>query len=191
MNSVRSEDAPLYNADKLPTVLFAHGKESGPWGDKIVALAEIAKGRGHRVESFDFRGMDDPEERVNHLLHMASGMKGPFILVGSSMGGYVSIRASRSLTTLGLFLMAPAVMIPGYQEQQPAPGCKQVTIIHAWKDEIIPVHNVIDYAEKQHAQLHLVHSDHRLTGQIPLLSHLFETFLLLSPKLIYREKMPD
>lgn len=177
MNSVRSENAPLNNADKLPTVLFAHGKESGPWGDKIVALAEVAKSRGHQVESLDFRGMNDPEERVNHLLHMASGMKGPFILVGSSMGGYVSIRASRLLPTLGLFLLAPAVMIPGYQEQQPEPGCKEVTIIHAWQDEIIPVHNVIDYAERHHAELHLVHSDHRLSGQIPLMCQLFEKFL--------------
>jgi alpha-beta hydrolase superfamily lysophospholipase len=159
------------------TVIFAHGKESGPWGEKIVALADVARSHGYAVESPDFRGMDDPEERVKHMLRVASEMQGPFILVGSSMGGYVALRASKKLPTLGLFLMAPAVGLAGYRIPRPAPGCKQVIIIHAWQDEIIPVRDVIDYAERHQAELHLVNSDHRLSGQIPLLTKLFEQFI--------------
>jgi len=171
-------DKALYQTDRLPSVIFAHGKESGPLGEKIFALADVARSHGHTVESPNFRGMDNPEERVKHLLKVASGMQGPFILVGSSMGGYVSLRASRKLPAVGLFLMAPAVGLPGYRVSHPVPGCKQMTIVHAWKDEVIPVHNVIDYAEHHQAELHLVNSDHRLSGQIPMLTQLFNRFIL-------------
>lgn len=164
-------------AYKLPAVIFAHGKESGPLGDKIVALADVAKSHGLEVECPDFRGMDDPEDRVKHLLRVASEMQGPFILVGSSMGGYVALRASKMLPTMGLFLIAPAVGLDGYQVQQAEPGCPQMTIIHAWQDEVIPVHNVIPFAERHKADLHIVNSDHRLSGQIPQLSLLFSQFL--------------
>ena len=141
-------------------------------------MADVAKARGYMVESPDYRGIDNPEERVKHLLKIASKIQGPFILVGSSMGGYVSLRASRKLPTLGLFLMAPAVGIPGYKMSSPVPGCKRVTVVHAWQDEVIPVHNVIDFAEHHKAELHLVNSDHRLSGQIPMLTQLFDRYIL-------------
>ena len=41
------------------------------------------------------------------------------ILVGSSMGGYVSTVASVSLKPAGLFLMAPAFYMPIGREQNP------------------------------------------------------------------------
>lgn len=177
-----TENAMLNNipchTEKLPSVIFSHGKESGPMGKKIVALADVARAYGFAVESPDFREMNNPEERVKHLLNIVSEMKGPFILVGSSMGGYVSLRVSREIPTVGLFLMAPAVGLPGYQVSQPVPGCKQMTIVHAWQDEIIPVKSVIDYAERHQADLHLVNSDHRLSGQIPMLEQLFDSFLV-------------
>jgi len=172
--SVNSERPPTV---AIPSVIFAHGKESGPWGEKIKSLADIAKSHGYEVESPDFRGMDNPEERVKLLLEVASSMAGPFILVGSSMGGYVALRASQKLPTAGLFLMAPAVGISGYLEQRPIPGSKRMTIIHAWQDEIIPANKVIEYAGIHHAELHLVNSDHRLSGQIPLLKILFSRFI--------------
>ena len=42
---------------------FAHGKESGPWGSKILHLAEGAKKMGLEVESPDYR---DLLELVTH-----------------------------------------------------------------------------------------------------------------------------
>ena len=166
-----------YHNRKKPTVIFAHGKESGPRGDKILALSEVARNNGYFVESPDFKGMDDPEARVNRLLQVASEMQGPFLLAGSSMGGYVALRASEKLPTLGLFLMAPALGLPGYRKPQPEPGCKHMTIVHAWQDELIPVRHVIEYAEQHQAELYIVNSDHRLSGQIPLLAQLFARFL--------------
>lgn len=165
------------NKPELPFVIFSHGKESGPLGDKILALSEIAKNLGFQTMSIDYRGIDNPDERVNLLLSTATEIKKPFILVGSSMGSYVSLLASLKLPTIGLFLMAPAIGIFGYMKHEPVPCCNKVTIVHAWDDELIPADKVINYAKRNNAELHLVNSDHRLSGQIPFLTALFEIFL--------------
>jgi hypothetical protein len=49
------------------TIFFAHGKESGPWGTKFQALAEVAKGKGYRVENPDYSDLMDPDKRVERL----------------------------------------------------------------------------------------------------------------------------
>lgn len=175
--NVKSEEPTFYKTAETPTVIFSHGKESGPFGEKMLALARVASSYGLEVAHPDFQRMKNAEERVKHLLELASSMSGKFILVGSSMGSYVSLRASRTLPTKGLFLMAPAVGLPGYRVPRPRPGCKMMTIIHAWQDKTIPVNSIIEYAEYHKAELHLVNSDHRLSKQIPLLEKLFDEFL--------------
>ena len=71
----------------LRQVVFSHGKESGPWGTKIVALAELATAAGHGVASIDYQGIDAPEARVQRLLEHCKEHCDQPILVGSSMGG--------------------------------------------------------------------------------------------------------
>lgn len=68
-------------------VLFAHGKESGPWGSKIKHLADIAQLRGYEVASPDYSDLADPNERVRRLLEMEFPPLDKLVLVGSSMGG--------------------------------------------------------------------------------------------------------
>ena len=41
-------------------VVFSHGKESGPWGRKISALAEVARSEGYDAHSVDYRGLEEP-----------------------------------------------------------------------------------------------------------------------------------
>ena len=41
-------------------VCFSHGQESGPWGTKISAMADLARDRGCQVESIDYRGLEWP-----------------------------------------------------------------------------------------------------------------------------------
>ena len=76
-------------------VVFSHGKESGPWGTKIAALADIARAEGYEVESVDYRGIEDPHARVTRLLAYCRDFQGRLVLVGSSMGGHVSTAGSR------------------------------------------------------------------------------------------------
>jgi predicted esterase len=157
-------------------VYFNHGKESGPWGDKITRLAEIARGRGYEIESLDYQGMD-AEARVAKLLDSDARAAHPLILVGSSMGSYVATAASASLRPRGLFLLAPAFYLPGFAVQEPIPHADFVALIHGWNDELIPYENSIRYADKFKTTLHLVDSDHRLSSQLPLIASLFDAFL--------------
>ena len=164
--------------DYKRVVYFAHGKESGPWGSKIQYLAEIAKKSGFQVESPDYSGMMDPKARVEKLLSLNPQASEHLIMVGSSMGAWVSLEASRQLKPQALFLLAPAVYLgEGFSHQAPTPHASQIDIIHGWQDEIVPVENAIRYAREHQARLHLVDSDHRLMNQLPVLGKLFEMLL--------------
>ena len=156
-------------------VCFAHGKESGPWGTKITHLAEVAKVRGFEVISPDYSGSHDPHERVAQLQKLAPRAR-RLVLVGSSMGGYVSAMACATLKPQALFLMAPALYFPGWDEEPS--GCPELTVVvHGWKDEIVPVERALRFAKKRKAALHLLDSGHTLTDQLPLLSLLFDELL--------------
>ncbi len=159
------------------TVCFNHGKESGPWGDKITRLAEVARRHNYAIESVDYTGIMDAEARVQKLLNTDSARIRPLILAGSSMGSYVAAVASASLRPLGLFLLAPAFYLPDFPVQEPIPHAAHLTLVHGWKDDLIPPENSIRYARRFDATLHLVDSDHRLSSQLSLIEHLFDAFL--------------
>lgn len=163
----------------LPSlVVFAHGKESGPWGRKIKRLAEIAERFGANVLSPDYRDLDSPDERVARLLALGLPPHGVLVLVGSSMGGYVSTVASGRLRPKGLFLLAPAFGLAGYDIPVPAPCANHLFIVHGWQDEIIPAHSSIAFAERHRAEIHVLDDDHRLTARISEIGVLFEHFLI-------------
>lgn len=157
-------------------VYFNHGKESGPWGDKITRLAQVARERGFGVESPDYSGMA-VEARLAKLLASPAREAHPLILVGSSMGSYVAAAASESLKPKGLFLLAPAFYLPEFPSHEPAPNAEFVTLVHGWNDELIPYEHSLSYAHKFKAVLHLVESDHRLSSQLSLIAALFDAFL--------------
>ena len=167
-------------------VYFNHGKESGPWGDKITRLADVARGRGFEVQSLDYQGMDDASARVTKLLDSNARDARPLVLVGSSMGAYVAAAASASLRPRGLFLLASAFYLPDFPIPEPVPHADFVALVHGWNDELIPFENSVRYASKFKATLHLVESDHRLSSQLPLIENLFDGFLGLCIKQIQK-----
>ena len=158
-------------------VLFSHGKESGPWGFKIKRLAEIARQRECDVDSIDYSDLMDPDLRVERLLAGLEKEVGDFILVGSSMGGYVALVASEIVTPKAVFLMAPALYIPGFKKQQHHSKSPHIEIVHGWSDEVIPAENSIKYAQQADCTLHLVSGDHALNGVIGKIENLFDQFL--------------
>jgi pimeloyl-ACP methyl ester carboxylesterase len=159
------------------TVVFSHGKESGPWGSKITALSAVARDLGLRVESVDYRGIDDPRERVEKLVAVGVTLPGPLVLVGSSLGGHVAATAAPRLSVRALFLMAPAFYMPGFEQFTPRGLACPVAIVHGWGDDIVPVGNSIRWAGEHQAQLHILDSDHRLENQIGAVGRLFKDFL--------------
>lgn len=160
-----------------PLVLFAHGKESGPWGSKIKHLAQIADQHGAKVLSPDYAAIQNADDRVRYLLSLPLVPHGKLILVGSSMGGYVSTVASETLKPSGLFLMAPAFYLDGYANQTPVSGAEHTLIVTGRQDEVIPVEYSIRFAQQHQAELHLLDGDHRLNAVLPQVGELFDHFL--------------
>jgi pimeloyl-ACP methyl ester carboxylesterase len=156
---------------------FSHGRESGPWGFKIKRLAVIAEAHGCDVDSIDYRDCKDPDLRVERLLAHLRAETGDFILVGSSMGGYVSLVASAAVQTRALFLIAPALYIPSFQVQHYSSTATHIDVVHGWADDVIPVQNSIDYAREADCSLHLISGDHPLNTSIAMVELLFEQFL--------------
>ncbi len=164
----------LPQAERL--VLFAHGRESGPWGSKITRLAEVARTQGFEVASPDYSAWKDPEPRVEHLLELQPKAQ-TLILVGSSLGAWVSLKASASLKPQGLFLLAPAVQLGVFSEDAPAPQADRTEVIHGWDDDVVPASNALRFCEEHRLPLHLLPSGHRLTDQLETLAYLFAQFL--------------
>ena len=118
------------------------------------------------VESVDYTDTMDPGVRVDRLLAILEREDGDCVLVGSSMGGYVALAASIEVPVRGVFLMAPALYISGYEVQDYPTRADNVDIVHGWNDDIVPVDNSIRYARACKATLHIVDGDHRLTANI-------------------------
>jgi pimeloyl-ACP methyl ester carboxylesterase len=161
----------------INTVVFSHGKESGPWGAKITAMAEVVRDLKLGVESVDYRGLDDPAQRVEKLLAEGRVLKGPIVLVGSSLGGHVAAAAASRLDAAALFLLAPAFYMPGFEKYTPQDVAVPTAIVHGWHDAVVPVDNSIRWAREHRAALHILDSDHRLEDQIGVICVLLRSFL--------------
>jgi predicted esterase len=161
----------------MTTVIFSHGQESGPWGSKIRAMAELAESVGCDVGSVDYQGIADPTERVHKLIAEAENIDDRLVLVGSSMGGHVATAAAGELNAAGLFVLAPAYFMEGYEQLTPEPPNMPICIVHGWRDDIVPVENSIRFARQCHASLHIVDGDHRLTANIDEINDYLKRFL--------------
>ena len=160
-------------------VYFAHGKESGPWGSKIRALAELAESKGFDIDSVDYQNQDNPEDRVQRLLNILIREQRDVLLVGSSMGGYVSAVAAQKTKPKAMFLLAPAFFLSAYGVQKYTSCPVNTSIVHGWSDEIIPFQHSIDYASQFQVSLHLIAGDHRLTDSLDDILDIFRNFLHL------------
>jgi alpha/beta superfamily hydrolase len=93
------------------------------------------------------------------------------------MGGYVSLVASESVDVKAVFLMAPALYIAGYKQQEYRSRCSHIEIVHGRSDDVIPPENSIRYAKEADCALHLIGGDHALNGALEVVAGLFEGFL--------------
>lgn len=159
-----------------PLVIFSHGKVTGPKGKRIMALAKIAEAHGFATESIDYRRLSTPE-RVQKLESYLDTLDRHYVLVGTSMGGYVSAVAGLSHKPLGLFLISPALYLDGYAEAEVENIECPVTVVHGWSDDIVPVENVLKFARTASADLHIFEGGHRLREKLPETESCFEQFL--------------
>jgi pimeloyl-ACP methyl ester carboxylesterase len=103
-----------------PTVVFLPGYASDMTGSKALALEGWARASGRAFLRFDYRGCGQSEGRFEDatladwrddvLSILDQVVRGPAVLVGSSMGGWLMLLAARGRTAqvLGLVGVAPA-----------------------------------------------------------------------------------
>ena len=185
MNDIANAPVPA------PLVVFSHGKETGPWGTKIRRLANVAQAAGWQVQSVDYAALtgqsDAPaQDRLAALLALELPKHSRLVLVGSSMGGWVSAAAAQSLQPAGVFLLAPAVGMQTYPSLWPdVPAGAELEIIHGWADDVIGAAHSIRYTQQiarqlgqhQPVRLHLLPDDHRLGVTLDEIEALFAQFL--------------
>lgn len=164
-------------------VIFSHGHESSPDAAKIRALRPVAEAAGFVTEAIDYRDLrDDPVGRRNRLVRRLGSVDATVVLVGSSLGGWVSMAAAERCPVAGLWLMAPALFLEdrvpgGMVPDTYRPKADHVALVHGWRDEVIPWGNSLRFASASRAELHLLDADHRLESAIPRLQGLMADFL--------------
>ncbi|MGZ0079012.1 YqiA/YcfP family alpha/beta fold hydrolase [Methylomonas sp. YC3] len=158
-------------------VIYNHGKDSIPWGEKPLALAEVAKRQGFEFISPDYQASNDPDWRVQQLLALDVSGYETIVLVGSSMGAYVSTVAAEIIKPKGLFLIAPAFYLPGYARTEFKPSTANIEVFHGWQDDVVPPENAWRFCREHHARLHILDADHRLLSILPVMATAFARFL--------------
>jgi alpha/beta superfamily hydrolase len=93
------------------------------------------------------------------------------------MGGHVAAAAAATLHPVGLFVLAPAFYISGFEAHTPREVNCPTVIVHGWRDDIVPVDNSIRWAREHLAALHVLDSDHRLEDQIETVCRLLAAFI--------------
>ncbi len=167
----------------LSYVVFSHGKESGPLGNKIQRLMAVAEELGLNTISIDYRECVSVDERVALLhehLNMLNSPLNQVVLVGSSMGGYVSMVVANEQPVTGLFLMAPALWMAAEEYTvlfyHPKTQCVEIT--HGMHDDVVPYENSIRFIKEHNDSiLHLVPDDYRLKASHDFLAYQFQRFL--------------
>ena len=108
------------SAGRAPTVVFLGGFRSDMTGTKALALEAWAQARGQAFVRFDYLGHGQSSGRfedgtigrwLDDTLAVLDGLtEGPLVLVGSSMGGWLSLLAARARPErlAGLVLIAAA-----------------------------------------------------------------------------------
>lgn len=164
--------------------ILSHGLHSSPTATKVSALARVAEHLGWSHECPDYSDIDtragadirDVGRRLARLLESARAAPRPLVLVGSSMGAYISALASLEIQVVGLFLMAPPVALPGYPRRLAAAAVPTV-VIHGWHDELIPAADVFQWCQPGSTSLRLVDDGHRLEHHVDLIELDFARFL--------------
>jgi len=150
-------------------IVFSHGLEGKQWGSKIKSMAEHVNQLGE-IHSLDYQGIKSPDERAQRLIEHLKKLTGDIVLIGSSMGGYVSIMASNCDKVKGMMLLAPALYLEGYNILNPTTTCKNACVIHGWNDEIVPYQHSVKFAYEHQIPLKLVSDGHRLANSQNILN---------------------
>ena len=160
-----------------------HGVVSGPDATKVTALAELAESQGWNTERPDYRE-DDAQgmlegvlPRIVRLQRAMHAAPCPPVLVGSSMGAFISGLAARDRPVAGLFLLATPSEIPGFPQSFELPVGVPALLIHGWQDDVCLPGPMQAFAAQRRLPLLMLDDDHRLGASLDTIEALFTRFL--------------
>jgi predicted alpha/beta-hydrolase family hydrolase len=164
-------------------IILSHGSDSGPDATKVSVLAAFAESLGWQTQRPDYRE-DDANgfagavaPRLARLLAAIDAAEAPPVLVGSSMGAFVSGLAALERPVAGLFLLATPSEIPGYPRPFNVPGDVPTLMLHGWQDEVCTPDGVLAFAARRRLPLLMVDDDHRLGAHMDRIVDEFGLFL--------------
>lgn len=164
-------------------IILSHGSDSGPDATKVSVLAAVAEQLGWSTQRPDYRDDDarghagSVDPRVARLLHAIDALGIPPVLVGSSMGSFVSGLASLQRPVAGLFLLATPSEIPGYRQAFDMQAGVHALLYHGWRDDICPPAGILAFAQRRRLPLVVVDDDHRLSASVDHIVGQFRLFL--------------
>ncbi|WP_266170085.1 alpha/beta hydrolase [Dyella subtropica] len=164
-------------------IILSHGSDSGPDATKVSALAALAESLGWSTQRPDYREDDSHGHagsvapRIARLRAAIGALDAPPVLVGSSMGAFVSGLASLEQPVAGLFLLATPAAIPGYEVAFDLRLDVPTVLIHGWRDELCPLDDMYEFAGRRQLPLLILDDDHRLGASVDAISRQFRLFL--------------
>jgi pimeloyl-ACP methyl ester carboxylesterase len=164
-------------------IILSHGSDSGPDATKVSVMAAFAESLGWKTQRPDYRADDLPgyagsvDPRIQRLLAAIDTLDAPPVLVGSSMGAFVSGLASLQRPVAGLFLLATPSEIPGYRQNFDVADGVSTVLYHGWRDDVCPPEGVIAFAGRRRLPLIVVDDDHRLSDSVDRIVEEFGLFL--------------
>jgi predicted alpha/beta-hydrolase family hydrolase len=164
-------------------VILSHGSDTGPDATKVSVLAKVAESLGWTTERPDYRDDDQLghaesiEPRIARLHQRIAASHTPPVLVGSSMGAFVSGLASLEVPVAGLFLLATPTLIPGSDLAFDVRLDVPTLMIHGWHDDVCPLDEIYEFAGRRELPLLVLDDDHRLSAHVDAISRQFGFFL--------------
>jgi predicted alpha/beta-hydrolase family hydrolase len=164
-------------------IILSHGSDSSPDATKVSALAALAQSLGWDTQRPDYRHDDargltaSVAPRIARLRATIEASEVAPVLVGSSMGAFVSALASLDVPVAGLLLLATPPVIPGYPRPLALREGVPSLLVHGWRDEVCPWQGVQAFAASQRVPLLMLDDDHRLLDSMDILKTQLRHFL--------------
>ena len=164
-------------------IILSHGSGSGPEATKVSALAALAESLGWRTQRPDYRADDarghaaSVAPRIARLRAIIEALQAPPLLVGSSMGAFVSGLVSLDVPVAGLLLLATPSEIPGCARKFDLREGVPTLLIHGWRDEVCPPAGVHAFATRRRLPLLVLDDDHRLGASMDTIAAQFRLML--------------
>ena len=160
-------------------IILSHGSGSSPDATKVSMLAMLAESLGWRTQRPDYRAadarghLDSVAPRIARLRATVEALDAPPLLVGSSMGAFVSGLVSLEVPVAGLLLLATPSEIPGHARKFDLRTEGPVMLIHGWRDEVCPLAGVQALAAARRLPLLVLDDDHRLGSSMDVIAAQF------------------